>query len=882
MSPRLSFLLATALAALCLVPLPAQGAEFEKYGLESVGAALSNLEAGDHPEFETSFVIKTDVAGNSFAATRDLRVDLPPGLLANLAAFPQCTVLQFQNEGCPFDTQLGIVNVLLEGGANFVEPLYYLTPGADSVARFAFYGGPYPNVVNVGVRSESDYGAFASAEGVISAFPLVQGQATLWAVPADPSHDTQRITPKEASGGATPPPGGRPSNLPPVPLTVNPTRCGEPLAVQFTATSYQIPSLPSTLDAPLGSISGCGALGFSPSLTVTPTSREAAAPSGLDVTVELPQNEALGGRATSHIRHTELSFPQGLTIAPGAAAGQEACSAEQAGFKSRRPAVCPDAAKLGTAQIDVPALERPLQGALYLRTPEPGDLFRIWLIADDLGLHLALPGELDVDKTTGQIDSAFVEMPQAPLREARVRVFGGPRGPLATPSACGTYETAWRLTPWSGTGAVAKAAPLTIDAGCGTGGFSPLLDGGSENPAAGRFSALITRLTRGEKEANIASLTATLPRGLSARLRGVELCEGQAAQSGECPPASRIGAATVAAGPGPAPLWLPQPGREPIEIFLSGPYKGAPLSIVVNAPAQAGPFDLGDVVSRAAIHVDPETAQATLATDPLPQIIEGVPISYRTIHARIDRPGFGLNPTSCAPKSIAATVFSDLGQVATPTERFQVGGCHALGFKPRLSLRLFGPTNRGAHPRLRAVFRPRRGDANASYASVALPRSAFLDQSHIKTICTRVQFAQDRCPKGSIYGRAVAFSPLLEEPLEGPVYLRSSENLLPDLVLALKGQIEVHAKARIDSYKGGIRTTFEVIPDAPITKVMVEMQGGHKGLLINSRGLCRGEPARAQGRLAAHNGRRRGLNPTLNDSCAKAKAKTARAHASKR
>jgi hypothetical protein len=859
-------LIVLVLGILSLASSPAAAAEFENYGIESVGASLSTTQAGAHPEFDTSFRMKTDAVGFPFAQTRDIEVDLPPGLLANLAAFPRCTVLQFQSEGCPFESQLGIVEINAHGLGTFIEPLYQLAPGPDSVARFGFYAAIYPNVINVRVRSESDYGASAVAEGLLSAFPPVEATTTIWAVPADKSHDPLRIMPAEANEGKAPPGGGRPSNLAPMPLTVNPTYCDGPLSVFFTATSYQLPFLPSSKSASIAPISGCGKLGFAPSFTATPTTREASMPSGLTATLTLPQNEAVNGLATSHLRRASVTFPKGMTIAPGAAEGQLACSDAEAGYKSRRPARCPAASKLGNAEIDVPALERPLEGGLFLRTPEPGNLFRVWLIADDLGLHLALPGELEVDKATGQITSAFLEMPQAPVREAKVEVFGGPRAPLATPPSCGPHESRWEFTPWSGTAPVSGRTTMTIDQGCAGGGFDPKLSGGSINPRAGAFSSFVTKFTRESREQNIAAFEVTLPTGVLAKLRGVERCEGIQAQRGDCPPDSRVGKATVAAGPGPSPLWLPQPGRDPIEVYLSGPYRGAPLSLVVKAPAQAGPFDLGNVVTRVAVRVNPQTARATAIADPLPQFLEGVPISYRVIQAELDRPKFAVNPTSCAEKKLLAKLTSDQGATATASARFQVGNCRELGFKPRFSLHLEGKTNRGANPRLRAVLRARPGDANLSYASVALPRSAFLDQSHIRTICTRVQFAAGRCPKASIYGHARAITPLLNRPLVGPVYLRSSKHLLPDLVIALKGEIDINAVGRIDTIRGGIRTTFETVPDAPFTKFVLDMRGGKKSLLVNSRNLCKAH-ARADVTFEAHNGKTRVLKPLVRDDC---------------
>jgi hypothetical protein len=292
--------------------------------------------------------------------------------------------------------------------------------------------------------------------------------------------------------------------------------------------------------------------------------------------------------------------------------------------------------------------------------------------------------------------------------------------------------------------------------------------------------------------------------------------------------------------------------------------------LVFRVPVQAGPFDLGTVVTRAAAFVDPQTTQVTVTSESLPQILEGVPITYRTIHVDVDRSGFALNPTSCGATSVEAKLDSSSGTVATASDRFELGGCRELGFKPRLRIRLRGKTHRGGHPRLRATLVARPGDANIARAQVSLPRSEFLDQAHIDTVCTRVQFAEERCPPGSVYGHARALTPLLDYPLVGPVYLRSSSHELPDLVAALRGPasqpIEVDLNGRIDSVRGGIRTTFEAVPDAPVSKFVLEMKGGHKGLLVNSTEICR-RKHHAAVKLAGHNGALTRFAPALASGC---------------
>ena len=405
---------------------------------------------------------------------------------------------------------------------------------------------------------------------------------------------------------------------------------------------------------------------------------------------------------------------------------------------------------------------------------------------------------------------------------------------------------------------------MTIDQGCNQ-PFDPTLHAGVTNPVAGAFSPFVFDLNREDGSQALRGFELHLPKGAIGKPKGVPICPDAAAVAGSCPTDSRIGSLQAAAGPGPDPLQVPQPGKPEPAIYWAGPYQGAPFSIVSEVPAQAGPFDLGTLAVRSALQVDPETARATVKADPLPQFFEGVGIDYRHLHAVVDRPEFFLNPTNCSELAVTSDITSTQGTVAHPSARFQVDGCKRLKFKPKLSLKLRGGTKRAQYPALTAVLRARKGDANIAFTSVALPHSEFLAQEHIGTICTRKQFAADRCPKKSVYGKAKAWTPLLGTPLSGPVYLRSSDHPLPDLVAKLGGQLEVDLVGRIDSVHGGIRTTFESVPDAPVSKFVLQMRGGAKGLLTNSTDICRGAH-RATAVLRAQNGRAQTMRPRLDSS----------------
>jgi hypothetical protein len=872
--------LALALSGVLASPVSAAD-EFDKYAIESVSADLSSYQAGAHADFTTSFSL-TRKEGVPYAQTKEVQVQLPPGMLGNPQAFPRCSSTQLGNlpekSECPLDSQVGTTEVTVRNpiAGTFSEPIYNMeTPkNSDIVARFGFFAAAYPALINVRI-DPTDYSVVASLEGAPSAAGLLEATTTLWGVPADESHDEARITPFEAINGGAPA-GGRQATLPPAPFLSNPTDCSLAREVTVTARSYQMPSQPSTMSAPLGQIVGCGKLSFEPSFTAVPTNPEAAAPTGLDTVLTIPQNETANGRATSNLKSARVTLPEGMAINPAAGDGLEACSASEVGYGTTKPSACPEAAKIGAIEAEVPALEDTLRGAVYQRTPEDGKLFRFWVVSDEQGVRLKLPAEIEANPITGQLTTVFNGidalggLPQVAYSELRLHVFGGPRAPLSTPNTCGSFQTSYSFSPWSGKPAVEGQTAMQITQGCGKGGFSPGLIAGTERAQAGHYSPFTFTLTRQDGEANPQTIALHLPQGLLAKLGGVPLCPEAEATTGACPAASKIGSLAAAAGVGGAPLWIPQPGKAPTAVYLAGPYKGAPFSVVSVVPAQAGPFDLGLVVNRAAIQVDPETALATIVTDPLPQILEGVPVAYRTLHVLVDRPNFTLNPTSCAAKKITATITATNGAVAEPSDGFQATDCEKLRYTPKLRLAFKGSTKRTGNPAVRAVLTQPAHQANTKAATVILPGSEFIDNAHISNPCTRVQFNADACPKASILGHAKATTPLLDKPLSGPVYFRSNggDRELPDIVADLHGAIHITLVGYIDSVDGQVRTRFLHAPDAPVTKFTMNLFGGKRGLIENSEELCL-KPRRVQIRLKAQNGRSRNTSPKIGLGCAR-------------
>jgi hypothetical protein len=830
----------------------------------------------------------------------------------------------------------------------FTTNFYNMVPPPGAAAEFATNvanAGIFVHVLG-SVRSDGDYGIEASTHDVLAlgTQPIFGVQAQLWGDPSAKAHDQVR---GECLGNLESCPVTlrstafltMPSDCPGQPLRFKiHADSWEKPAPEFEEREahYENADLARNPVA----LEGCDELAFEPQIKSRPTTNVSDSPSGLDFTLHQPQDQELSSRSPANLRDAAIRFPVGLAVNASQAAGLGVCTESQIGFNgeddeglhfSKEPQSCPDAAKRGEVEVTSPVLVarnegheveedpeggnpvlEPLHGSIYIAKPfaNPfGSLIAVYLVVEDpqTGIVAKLAGEGELDPQTGQLTTYFEENPELPLEDVKVHIFSGPRGAFVTPPTCGKYTTETDLTPWSEPEGEEDAFPedsfeTTSDP---DGGLCPSTEAQMPNapklrahtvsPAAGKYSPLLFKLSREDGTQRLAKIEATFPTGLIAKLAGVASCsEADIAQARSreapekgaleqadpsCSAASEIGTVNAGAGSGPTPFYTSG------HAYLAGPYKGAPLSLVAIAPAIAGPFDLGTVVVRSALYLDPISAQARVISDPLPTILQGIPVDLRSVAVRADRPNFSLNPTSCNEKSFGGQAISTLGFGAPLSERFQVGGCASLPYKPKLTVRLFGPVHRGAHPRLRSVFTPRAGEANTAAISFTFPRSEFIDQAHFRTICTRVQFAANQCPTGSIYGHVTAYTPLLDYPLEGPAYLRSSSHQLPDLVVALRGPasqpIAFDAVGRVDSVNGGLRVRFESVPDAPLSKVIVTAQGAKKGLFQNSTNICKGTH-RATLKLDGQNGKVSDTQPMLVAQCGGKGGKKGKGGAKKR
>ncbi|HET7417547.1 MAG TPA: hypothetical protein VFJ61_07990 [Solirubrobacterales bacterium] len=876
---------ACAMSSMAFAPVASADLKLEdtSISLTHTDGTLSR-DAGGHPDLRFRLAIpkKTEMV-------HDIDLALPPGFVGDPTTTITCSPddllspIHSGSADCPVPSQIGTVkgSTEFDNGAReeFYVPLFNMTHGPQVPARFGFLYLNVATYINAEVRP-GDYGITSGSRSTSQTQTLEEAEVTIWGVPQDAAHNRERVP--RGVPRVLPNIFNVPVETPPAPFLRNPTSCSEDPAT-FTAAAdswenrgaFDVVPLTADADGAELSFEGCESLPFEPSASAHATSSAADSPSGFVVDIDVPQSDGPYGHSASDVRKVVTTLPKGMAVSASSAAGLGSCSPAEIGIGTNDPPTCPDSSKLGTVTIDTPLLDEQLQGSVYLAKQNDNpfnSLLALYLGVKGPGFYLKLPGKIDADPNTGQLTATFADTPQLPFEHLRLEMKSGPRAPLTTPRACGTYNVRSEFVPWSGTAPVVDDSSFTISADCGTGGFSPGLRAGTKDATAGGSSPFTLQVTRKDGEQNLAALDVTLPEGLLAKLAGVQVCGNPGAATGNCPPGSQVGRTTVGAGSGPTPVYVPETGKAPTAAYLAGPYKGAPYSLVVKVPAQAGPFDLGTVAVRSGIYVDPVTTAVSVKSDPLPQILQGIPIAYRDVRVEIDRDGFMRNPTSCEGMKVASTIFGSGGATANPAAKFAVVNCDRLGFKPKLALEFSGPTHRSAHPALKATLRMPKGGANIAKASVSLPRTEFLENAHIGTVCTRVQYAADQCPQRSVYGYAKAWTPLLDKPLQGPIYLRSSNHLLPDLVASLDGQIHVDLAGRIDSPHRRIRTTFWAVPDAPVSKVLISMKGGDKGLLVNNTELCRTKP-RARAAFTGQNGKRSVSNPLVKVGCGKSPKK---------
>ncbi len=827
------------------------------------------------------------------AQTKDLSFSLPPGLLGNVQASEECSASDFSafdvGNLCPEGSAIGVAIVsLLEpsraGHITLAVPVFNLEPAQGEPASFGFVADAVPVILDTAVRSGGDYGVTVSTSNTTAAAQILAAQITFWGQPDSQSHDASRgwaclregiernpgetcETLKQRSG---------------IPFLTLPTACTGRLATSMEGDSWTGDQLQSqfTLEnqtgEPLEALEGCGALPFVPSLTVAPEQPPeagrpgeqvgaASTPTGLGVVVRVAQQGTLseGVLGDADVRSTTVTLPEGLLLNPSAANGLQACSQAQVGYLgspgvdplapgapqpprfSSEKAACPEASKLGSVRIKTPLLSEELTGWVYLATPapngEPGrnpfnSLVAMYVVAEDsrLGIRVKLAGEGHLDEQTGQLTTSFLDTPQVPFEELKLQFFGGPRGALSTPPACGSYTTTTSFTAWTNTtSSPTSEPPFQITTGTGGGAcppsplvFAPSFLAGSTSLQAGGFTPFTLTINRPDGQQPLKSLTLHLPDGVAAVLAGLTPCpEPPAGQEWACGPESLVGQSTATAGLGGEPVTLPG------EAYLTVGYDGAPFGLLVITPAVAGPFNLGNVDVRSKIDVNPATAAVTIESDPFPTFVKGVPAQLKQVNVLIDRPQFTFNPTNCSPMSITGTLTGGQGTSTPASSPFQVTGCQNLPFAPKLTASAVGHGSKADGTNLNIkVTSAGISQANIAKLALQIPKALSSRLSTLQKACTEQAFDVNpaSCDLASVIGHAIVHTPVLQSPLIGPAYLVSHGGAeFPDLEFVLQGEgitIVVDAKTNI---KNGITYShLETVPDAPFTSFETELPAG--------------------------------------------------------
>ncbi len=869
---------------------------------DSVGIpASSSIQAGSHPYSMTTTIVfdhenrelDSEYPVVPYGDPRRIEVNLPPGLVANPSATQtRCPEAELQVTGeCPnssvvgVDTyEFGLRDLGSNGGKGEPTPVYNMETPPGLPAELGFkvvFEGITVHIIGK-IRTGADYGLSAYVPEANQQVAFWTNTITLWGDPSAQSHDSERGPCVKTHGDCLVDRVSRP-------FLTAPTSCGGTLTASVSANSWQEPSnfaeraftMRNQEGDPL-TVTGCEKLNFAPRLSVQPTSHAAASPTGLDVELTVPQEEAVEGLAEANLKEAVVTLPAGMSVSTAAADGLGACKdtpepahdgePERPGGEiellSSLPVTCPANSKIGTVEVETPLLEQPIEGSVYLAqqatSPFPassnpfGSLLAIYIVLEGKGVVIKLPGEVRLDPTTGQLTTVFGEdpattrstgtpqfLPQVPFSRLKLDFFSGSRAALVTPRTCGTYSATSSLTPWSAPDSGPPATPsssFTIDERCGEERFAPTFLAGTENNQAGEFSPLTVLTTlpeSGGPEQRLNRIQVVTPPGLLGRVSAVQLCAEAEAAVGKCDQSSMIGHVAAGVGAGPDQLYVSG------EVFLTGPYKGAPFGLSIVVPAVAGPFDLGLVNVRATVNVDPHTAALTVTSDPLPPVLDGIPLQVRTVHVDIDQEHFTLNPTSCAAMSIDGTATSTSGASASLHSRFQAANCVTLGFGPKFTVTASGVTSRvnGTSLDVKLVVPP-SPQTNIAEVKVELPKQLSARLKTLQKACPAAVFEADpaSCPPGSIVGVVQASTPILPVVLTGPAYFVShGGEAFPDLDVILQGDnVRVDLVGSTFISKANITSsTFRTLPDVPVSSFELYLPAGPNSALASVGNLCK-------------------------------------------
>ncbi len=867
----------------------------------------SSLQAGAHADWTTSFAFEPEAQGPSNGDARNITVELPTGFDASNTAVPTCPqsglLAIAGQEGlisqCPVASQVGTITLELLVGKSptlYTSPLYNMeVTNFGTTAELGYKTVLFTGFLQIGVRS-SDLGLTSSTTNIPNAGEVHKVSVTVWGLPAASEHDALRGAvcgeysefPPVCRNEFDAP---QPANIPVKPFLSNPTKCGK-FEARMEADSWEEPFNWTKASYEGGPIVECNRVQFEPEIEVQPSTVSAESPSGLEVALKVPQTwENPYTIATSYLQDTTLTLPEGMTANPGLAAGLGACTPqqyEQETSSSLPGEGCPPEAKIGSILIETPLLGETISGSIYIATPYDnvrefgdsehpgGSLLALYVVAKDpaRGLLIKAAGKITPNPVTGQLTTTFQNTPQQPFSKFVLKFRAGATAPLISPPACGSYNAQGALTPFSAPTEprLVSSQPFQITEGvhegpCPSGGvppFKPQVISGTQNNAGGSYSPFYLRILREDGEQELVRFSTTLPPGLTGNLTGIPFCPdasieaakqlsgGEEEEHPSCPQASEIGHTLVEAGVGS--VLAQNPGK----IYLAGPYKGAPLSIVSITSAKVGPFDLGTVVIRFALDINRTTGQVEVSgaqSDPIPHIIKGIVVHVRDIRVYMDRHDFTLNPTDCDTKDITNTIVGSGSNYANPANQntvevatpFTAADCSSLAFKPSFTASTSAKASRldGESLNVKLTMPGALGsESNIHLVKVELPKDLPSRLTTLRKACLASVFEANpaNCPPASIIGHAKAITPILPVPLEGPAYFVShGDEAFPSLIVVLQGYgftIDLVGTTYI-SKQGVTSSTFKTVPDEPVGSFELTLPEGPYSALSSLGNPCK-------------------------------------------
>jgi hypothetical protein len=885
------------------------------FGMESFHVSVVNgngepdVQAGSHPyAVKVGFImnkaeeLESGLFRLSGGDLKDAQLELPPGFVGDPNATPKCAYQEFTRRSCPDDTAIGEATTVITtdaGEANYAtDPVYNLETPSGIPAEFAYrVYGQVPIFLDATVRTGGDYGITIGSRNIVQVDPIRGTTITIWGVPADPRHDSLRgkcLGPGLSSGEENGPReeeslGECHVNVPVRPLLTNPTSCGTPRVGKLSVDSWEDPGSFVSKEASLPELVGCEKLDFSPSITVAPDGTAGSTPTGLAVGLHVPQESTTNpvGLAEADVKNTRVTLPAGVQLSPSAADGLLACSPEQINLHSPEPSTCPDASKVGTVEIDTPLLPTPLTGAVYLASQNNnpfGSLIALYIVAEnkEYGVLVKVAGQTVPDPVTGQLVTTFNETPPLPFSDLKLSFFGTARAPLSTPELCGTYTTETSIEPWTETPAVNPSSKFQITSGPGGSPcvdplpFGPGFEAGSTNLQAGAFSPFTLTMSRPDGNQTLSRIEMQMPPGLLGTLSHVKLCGEPQASQGICGEESLIGHTIVSAGLGNDPYTVTG-GK----VYITTGYKGAAYGLSIVNPAKAGPFDLGIVVVRAAINVDPHTAALHIVSDPLPTILDGIPLQIQHVNVSVDRDLFTFNPTNCNKMAIVGTLSSTQGATSKVSTPFQVTNCATLAFKPKFAVSTSGKTSRanGASLHVKLTYPSGPFDANIAKVKVDLPKQLPSRLTTLQKACTAATFEANpaNCPAASIVGHAKATTPVLPVSLEGPAYFVShGGEAFPQLVIVLQGYgttVDLVGSTFINPKTNITSSTFKTVPDVPVGTFELTLPQGKYSALAANGSFCATKLAMSTAFVGQNGAEIHQSTPITVTGCAKHKTK---------